>query len=164
MWELWKGGSPRKGPRCPARDMRCTFCGIRGHYKSSCQKATQAQSSSDSQTAKTSTVIGYHPSVDAVHHDRRIRFSVSFLQICPNISLQQRRQGPQELRADTGAEVTALTEGVFQKHFSDDVIQTSTKIFKGFNGARQPATNQVSEESSFQGGQKLPNPAIHSTE
>ncbi len=61
----------------------------------------------------------------------RIRCSVS-LQPIPNISLQQRRQGLQQVQicAGTGAEASILMEGSFQTHIPDEVIQPTANIFK----------------------------------
>ncbi|MCP3667615.1 MAG: hypothetical protein GY696_34840, partial [Gammaproteobacteria bacterium] len=117
------------------RDKKCSSCGIPGHHTDSCRKAAQ-RPSRDSQTARQSTVLKHHPSADAAHDDGRIRCTIS-LQPIPNISLQQRRQGPQQAQiwAGTGADVSTLTEGWFRTHFPDEVMQPTTKIFKAFNGA-----------------------------
>ncbi len=97
-------------PSHPSRDQKCSFCGIQGHY-TGCSARHPLR---NSQTAKISTIIERHPTVNAVHDGRKIRCSVSFQPI-PNISLQQRRQGPQEVQiwADTCAEVLTLTDWVF---------------------------------------------------
>ncbi|MCP3667686.1 MAG: hypothetical protein GY696_35215 [Gammaproteobacteria bacterium] len=109
------------------------------------------------QTARLSTALEHHPSADAAHDDRRIRCSIS-LQPPPNISLQQRHQGTQQVQiwAVTGAEVSTLMEGWFRPYFPDEVVQPTTKIFKAFNGARQPAIGQFTAEASFHGGSKVP--------
>ncbi len=69
-----------------------------------------------------------------------------------NISLQQRRQGPQEVEiwSDTGAEVDPLTEGSFRTCIPDEVVQPTAKIFKGITRARQPTFGRVMTEASFQ--------------
>ncbi|MCP3665836.1 MAG: hypothetical protein GY696_25630, partial [Gammaproteobacteria bacterium] len=73
-----------RDPRCPARDKKCSFCGTRGHYAAWCRKAARRQQR-DSQTTNMSTVLEHHPSVDAVHDDRRIRCSLPLQPIGPNI-------------------------------------------------------------------------------
>ncbi len=89
-------------------DKENSFCGIQGH-STGCSALDPLR---NSQTARHSTVLKHHPSADAAQDDGRIRCSIS-LQPTPNISLQQRRQGPQEVQiwAVAGAEVLTLIEG-----------------------------------------------------
>ncbi|MCP3664689.1 MAG: hypothetical protein GY696_19725, partial [Gammaproteobacteria bacterium] len=85
----------------------------------------------------------------------RIRCSVS-LQPIPNISLQQRRQGPQQVQiwARTSAEVSTLSEGSFRIHIPDEVSQSTANIFKGIKRAHQPSFGHTRTEAVFPGGQK----------
>ncbi|MCP3664163.1 MAG: hypothetical protein GY696_17010, partial [Gammaproteobacteria bacterium] len=142
----------------PLRDKKSSFCGIQGH-STGCSTLHPLR---NSQTARLSTVLKHHPSADAAHEDGRIRCSVS-LQPIPNISPLQRRQGPQEVQiwAGTGAEVSTLTEGVFRSHFPDDVIQPTTKIFKGFNGAHQPAISLSRLQSHIPPKRPMPSQSLN---
>ncbi|MCP3661899.1 MAG: hypothetical protein GY696_05280 [Gammaproteobacteria bacterium] len=60
-----------------------------------------------------------------------------------------------QIWADTGAEVSTLTEGSYRTLIPNDVIWPTANIFKAITRAHQPAFGHATAEASFRGRQDL---------
>ena len=138
--------------QCSFKNAKCHKCGKIGHIKKACRdKQDTGGRPTDTTRQQTKKATGGKKAVRTVHsEDLSVEYPLHQLTqdsgskplgpLDLNVEVQGKTL-PMEL--DTGAAMSLISEGTYQKFFSDIILQKSTVKLKSYSGEEIPVLGQM---------------------